>query len=101
MLPTTSSAASPAGVPLAVDPPRTAAESAPNAETAAKFEGLLWSSVLAPLSQALGPLGDVFTDALGAAVARGQHDAFYDELRALTERSGAGGAAAQDAERLK
>ena len=66
------------------------------AETAEQFEGLLWSSVLAPLSASLGPLGDVFTNALGATVARGQHDEFYQHLRALVELSNADGARPTD-----
>ncbi len=56
-------------------------------ETAEKFEGLLWSSVLGSLSQSLGPLGDVLTNALGTTVARGEHDDFYQHLRALIELS--------------
>jgi hypothetical protein len=98
--PTTSSAASaPAGAAFDVEPHAVAPANAD--ETAEKFEGLLWSSVLAPLSQSLGPLGDVFTNALGAGVARGQHDAFYQHLRALIELSDADSGRAKDDDRTQ
>jgi hypothetical protein len=100
VLPTTSSAAdAPAAVAFAV--PSHPAAPANADETAEKFEGLLWSSVLAPLSQALGPLGDVFTNALGAGMARGQHDAFYQHLRALIELSDAETGRAKDDDRTR
>jgi hypothetical protein len=88
---TTSSAASAPAAPAAHD----AAQASP-AEAAEQFEGLLWSSVLAPLSASLGPLGDVFTNAIGASVARGQHDEFYQHLRALVELSDKDGSRATD-----
>ena len=54
------------------------------ADAAAQFEGLLFASALAPLSKAIGVLGDVLTDAVASAVARGAHDDFYHRLEALT-----------------
>lgn len=106
MLPTTSSAASAAAsaardlasrIPPAKSVAATTAGAPTNADqTAAQFEGLLWSSVLAPLSQSLGPLGDVLTNALGTSAAAAQHDAFYARLRALIELSDAGAHPASD-----
>jgi hypothetical protein len=49
----------------------------------AQFEGMLFAGALEPLSRALGVLGDVLTDAVATAVARGQRDEFYQHLRAL------------------
>ena len=95
MLPTTSSAISAAAASVADGEAARLKAPVDSAETAEKFEGLLWSGVLAPLSQAIGPFGDVFTNAIGAGIARDQHDAFYQHLRALVELSdadaGAGG----------
>jgi hypothetical protein len=99
VLPTTSSATNAPAANLAGESHAALPQSAD--ETAEKFEGLLWSSVLAPLSQSLGPLGDVFTNALGAGVARGQHDAFYQHLRALIELSDADGSRARDTDRTQ
>jgi hypothetical protein len=76
--PITSSAVS------AADAPRTAHDSPGAASaTAARFEGLLFAGALAPLSKALGVLGDVLTDAVATAVARGSHDEFYRHLQTL------------------
>jgi hypothetical protein len=52
-------------------------------DTAARFEGMLLAGALAPLSQELGVLGDVLTDAVAAAVARGSRDEFYRHLQTL------------------
>jgi hypothetical protein len=87
VLPTTSSAISAAAASVADGETGHVNAPAAGTETVEKFEGLLWSGVLAPLSQAIGPLGDVFTNALGAGIARDQHDAFYQHLRALVELS--------------
>ena len=95
MSPTTSSAANGEAASTFRDPGARVAPADPD-ETAAQFEGLLWSSVLAPLSQSLGPLGDVLTNAMGTSAAHAEHDAFYDRLRALIELSQGGGPPASD-----
>jgi hypothetical protein len=53
---------------------------------------MLFASALAPLSKDLGVLGDVLTDAVGTAVARGQHDQFYHYLRTLVDAAKTEGA---------
>jgi hypothetical protein len=62
------------------------AEADPDAAVA-QFEGMLFASALTPLSKELGVLGDVLTDAIGSAVARGRHDEFFTHLRALADAS--------------
>jgi hypothetical protein len=52
-------------------------------DTAARFEGMLFAGALAPLSKELGVLGDVLTDAVATAVARGSRDEFYRHLQTL------------------
>ena len=76
----TSSAANAAGAP-APDPPVAAS----GEDAAARFEGMLFSSALAPLSQAIGVLGDELVNAVATEVARGSHDEFYRRLQTLVD----------------
>jgi hypothetical protein len=84
VLPITSSARKPVDAAPSAPGPR----SRPPGDAAARFEGMLFASALAPLSQALGVLGDVLTDAMATAVARGSQDDFYRRLQALTDAAG-------------
>jgi hypothetical protein len=46
---------------------------------------MLFAGALAPLSKELGVLGDVLTEAIATAVARGSHDDFYRRLQTLAD----------------
>jgi hypothetical protein len=76
--PITSSAPNAAPAASAREP-----DTARSQDAAASFEGMLFASALAPLSQALGVLGGVLTDAVASAIARGSHDTFYRHLQTL------------------
>ena len=91
VLPITSSAVNPAAA-AAGEPVAAERAKADPAAAAAQFEGMLFASALAPLSKDLGVLGDVLTDAVGTAVARGQHDQFYHYLRTLVDAAKTEGA---------
>jgi hypothetical protein len=80
----TSSAASAPGTGAAGAPPELPSRA--HDDTAARFEGLLFAGALAPLSKELGVLGDVLTEAIATAIARGSHDDFYRRLRTLADR---------------
>jgi hypothetical protein len=86
VLPITSSVANPAAAAAGESDAAQRAKTDPDA-AAAQFEGMLFASALGPLSKDLGVLGDVLTDAVGTAVARGQHDQFYHYLQALVDAS--------------
>ncbi len=80
VLPITSSAVNAVPAGQTAPPPARANR---DGDAAARFEGMLFAGALAPLSKALGVLGDVLTEEVACAVARGSHDDFYRRLQTL------------------